>query len=84
MPAGFAACRHDGGGRWMLAIDPVDVPLHGSCRDHIFMVKDDVLDSTSSTLVRRELAAGRSVRYLLPDSVIAYIQQHGLYGTAAD
>ena len=33
--------------------------------------------------VRHELEQGRSVKYLLPDSVIQYIYQHGLYNTAA-
>ncbi len=33
--------------------------------------------------VRHELEQGHSVKYLLPDSVIQYIYQHGLYNTAA-
>ena len=34
----------------------------------------------SSTEVRRRLAAGESVRYWVPDTVIDYIHQHHLYG----
>lgn len=34
----------------------------------------------SATLVRTLLAQNRSVRYLVPDEVWAYIQTHGLYG----
>lgn len=33
----------------------------------------------SATMLRERIAAGRSVRYLVPDAVIAYIADHGLY-----
>lgn len=33
----------------------------------------------SSTRLRADLAAGRSVRYLLPDPVLEYIERHHLY-----
>jgi nicotinate-nucleotide adenylyltransferase len=33
----------------------------------------------SSSLVRRRVAAGRPIRYLVTDPVAAYIAQHGLY-----
>lgn len=33
----------------------------------------------SSTQIRARLRGGRSVRYLIPDAVRAYITQHGLY-----
>jgi nicotinate-nucleotide adenylyltransferase len=33
----------------------------------------------SSSLVRRRVAAGRPIRYLVPDPVAEYIAQHGLY-----
>jgi nicotinate-nucleotide adenylyltransferase len=33
----------------------------------------------SSSLIRRHIAAGRPIRYLVPDGVAAYIEQAGLY-----
>lgn len=37
----------------------------------------------SAVQVRHELEQGHSVRYLTPASVVRYIYDHGLYGTAA-
>lgn len=33
----------------------------------------------SSTQLRQRVAEGRPIRYLVPDPVLAYIQEHGLY-----
>jgi nicotinate-nucleotide adenylyltransferase len=33
----------------------------------------------SSTELRKRAAEGRSLRYLVPESVAAYIREHGLY-----
>ena len=35
----------------------------------------------SASAVRAAVAAGRSIRFLTPDAVVAYVQAHGLYGT---
>lgn len=48
-------------------------------REHIVLVHDPVGNSLSSSKVRAEVAAGRPVRYLVPDGVLAYMQEHGLY-----
>jgi nicotinate-nucleotide adenylyltransferase len=37
----------------------------------------------SSTDLRRRLAAGESVRYLVPDAVMAYLDRRGLYSSAS-
>ncbi|SEJ22868.1 nicotinate-nucleotide adenylyltransferase [Bhargavaea ginsengi] len=37
----------------------------------------------SSTILREKLAEGRSVRYLIPDPVIRFIREEGLYGVPA-
>lgn len=42
------------------------------------------LVAISATLIRRRVAAGEPVRYLIPDSVAAYIAAHGLYGGSHD
>lgn len=43
------------------------------------LVREMTLLPISSTEVRSDLAAGRSVRYLVPDPVLDYIHQHRLY-----
>ncbi len=42
-------------------------------------VIDSPLLGFSSTEIAERLVAGKSVRYLVPDSVLAYIQEHRLY-----
>lgn len=59
-----------------------DVPVEVTGDDRIDLLTiPDV--AISSTDLRRRFAEGRPVRYHLPDNVIAYIREHGLYGAAA-
>ena len=44
---------------------------------------DGVQVTVSSTLVRRRLASGGKVRFLVPDGVIEYARRNGLYGMSA-
>jgi nicotinate-nucleotide adenylyltransferase len=44
---------------------------------------DMPLMQVSSSAIRRRVAAGRPIRYLVPDAVAAYIEANGLYGGAA-
>ena len=48
-------------------------------RENIFLVREWVRNDTSATEVRRALRRSLSVKYLIPDSVIEYINQHNLY-----
>ncbi len=43
------------------------------------LVSEMTLLPMSSTGIRKKLAAGQSVRYLVPDAVLDYIEQHRLY-----
>jgi len=51
------------------------VPGIGAAVERIAMTRLAI----SSTELRRKAAAGRSLRYLVPDPVAAYIEQHALY-----
>jgi nicotinate-nucleotide adenylyltransferase len=52
--------------------------LHASPAGHITMQQITALD-ISSTAIRDAFQHGNSIRYLMPDSVIDYIQTHQLY-----
>jgi len=45
----------------------------------IQLVDEEFRWAINSTFLRKELKAGRSVQYLMPDSVIAYIREHRLF-----
>lgn len=53
-------------------------------RKNIHIVREWVTNDISATHVRRSLRRGQSVRYLLADSVIHYIKEHGLYSSESE
>lgn len=77
---GVVCVARDGTDIGQLFADPGSVLSRH--RHHIIIVHDHVGNRLSSSKVRSELAAGRSVRYLVPHGVLDYIQQHGLYQSA--
>ncbi len=56
-------------------VDPQQ--LHGAAGQIAFIWQTPL--AVSATLIRNRLATGRSVRFLVPDAVLDYIQEHGLY-----
>ena len=73
--AELAVAEREGVGRDAIVERLAEVP-GASARVRFFdMPRVDV----SSSLVRRRVAAGRSVRYLVPEPVAAYIARHALY-----
>jgi len=54
--------------------------LHAQPAGKLYVMQTTAL-SVSATEIRHQQAAGRSIRYLVPDAVYDYIQQHQLYRT---
>ncbi|KAK9449140.1 uncharacterized protein V1518DRAFT_417262 [Limtongia smithiae] len=48
-------------------------------RKNVIVIKQLIYNDISSTKVRLFIRRGMSVQYLLPNSVIRYIEEHGLY-----
>jgi len=72
----IGVAARDGVGREHV-LERLDRELPGA-RDRISFFDMPRID-VSSTLVRRHIAAGRPVRYLVPEPVAAYIEREGLY-----
>ncbi|XP_062872086.1 nicotinamide/nicotinic acid mononucleotide adenylyltransferase 1 [Trichomycterus rosablanca] len=53
-------------------------------RKNIHIVREWVTNDISATHIRRLLRRGKSVRYLLPDSVLHYIQDRKLYSAESE
>lgn len=49
---------------------------------NIKIVTNWVPNEVSSTMARRHLSRGLSVKYMLDDIVVDYIRQNGLYGAS--
>jgi len=55
-------------------------PLFAKHAEMIHVCEPRVTNDISSTLVRNQLSAGLSTRFLTPDAVADYARAHGLYG----
>ncbi|NXR17616.1 NMNA3 adenylyltransferase, partial [Cinclus mexicanus] len=53
--------------------------LLSTFQHNIFLVREWIQNEISATQIRCALCRGLSVKYLIPDSVIAYIAQHNIY-----
>ncbi|KAL5114325.1 Nicotinamide/nicotinic acid mononucleotide adenylyltransferase 1 [Pleosporales sp. CAS-2024a] len=59
-------------------IDDALVSLH-QFRDHIRVIPQLIQNDVSSTKIRLFRKRGKSIRYYIPDQVVDYIYEHGLY-----
>ena len=74
-------CQYIAASRPGFPIDVHDLRRYNVTRQHLdnlHVIEIPAL-SISSTDIRRRVAEGRPIRYLLPDEVAAYIAEHGLY-----
>ena len=64
--------------RWLASFSVSDPLALKGPSGHIAFVWQTPL-AVSATQIRQLLASGKSVRFLVPDAVLAYIDAHGLY-----
>ncbi|ELW68661.1 Nicotinamide mononucleotide adenylyltransferase 1 [Tupaia chinensis] len=53
-------------------------------RNNIHLVNEWITNDISSTKIRRALIRGQSIRYLVPDLVREYIEDHNLYSSESE
>jgi nicotinate-nucleotide adenylyltransferase len=59
----------------------VERPNYSHQSDFPIQYVDVPAFDVSSSMIRDRLKTGKTVRYLLPDSVVEYIEEKQLYGT---
>lgn len=69
-------------GERQIAPGDVDARIPGASRRITVIETPGV--AISSTELRKRVAEGRSLRYLVPESVAAYIREHGLYARSQE
>lgn len=53
-------------------------------QDNIHLVHEWITNDISSTKIRQALRRGQSIRYLVPDLVLEYIEKHQLYSSESE
>ncbi|XP_068934788.1 nicotinamide/nicotinic acid mononucleotide adenylyltransferase 1 [Petaurus breviceps papuanus] len=53
-------------------------------RNNIHLVHEWITNDISSTKIRRALRRGQSIRYLVPEPVLQYIDKHNLYSSESE
>lgn len=53
-------------------------------QNNIHLVTEWITNDISSTKIRRALRRGQSIRYLVPDLVLEYIEKHNLYSSESE
>ncbi|MBI1987096.1 MAG: nicotinate-nucleotide adenylyltransferase [Nitrospinae bacterium] len=60
------------------------IQIVASGSPYVIYLAEAILIEISASDIRRRLAQGRTIRYLVPDIVEQYVRKHGLYGAGQD